>query len=523
MARRIRIVGSPLARTRLVTALLGLWSATLAVCLFLAVNFSSFSWWPLAVGGVWVPAIAVSFAVAILADRAQRRVLSALGEAVGSGPIGKSSEIEHMRVITANLCLRLERAMTYCTAFETLARPAMLVDGQGIIVKMSAGLTALAPECAETDTAAALLGIRIEPGDDRASYAVALSGQRHVARVTPLVPDRWLIELDRPGRVVPAHVLDEIGQALAGGHTGYRIAAEIVEDVPELDLVNSGLTTIDAAAARLDALAQGRPVTDDGANDGLAARITGLARQIEGIDAERETALDMHRRARERLEKVGALVEICREAAHTLTRSAGDARAHMETARGEIDASRSLAGRTIEGAKEISADVEKARASAEETSERVIAVTGLVGKIDKLVAGIEEVAFRTNLLALNAAVEAARAGEKGAGFAVVASEVRELAQASAKTSKDIRTLVKSGLGEADAGAQGARALAETMGAVTAHLLNLSEETAMIGTSLASGEEALVAARSDVDLIGDRAKQQAEALNAQPAGQSAGRA
>ena len=107
-----------MARTRLVTALLALWSATLAVCLFLAVNFSALSWWPLAVAGVWVTAIAVSFTVAILADRAQRRVLSALGEAVGSGPIGKSREIEHMRAITANLCVRLERAMTYCAAFE---------------------------------------------------------------------------------------------------------------------------------------------------------------------------------------------------------------------------------------------------------------------------------------------------------------------------------------------------------------------------------------------------------------------
>lgn len=475
----------------------------------------------MAIGGLWVAAIAVSFAVAMLADRAQRLVLSALGEAVGSGPIGKRREIEHMRTITANLCLRLERAMTYCTAFETLARPAMLVDGHGIIVKMSAGLSALAPECAETDTAAALLGIAVELGDDPARYAISLSGQRHVAIVRPIAPDRWLIELDRPGRVVPGQVLDEIGQALAGGHTGYRIAADIVEEVPELELVNSGLATLDAANARLDALAQGVRVAEDGANDGLAVRISGLARQIESLDADRETALDMHRQARERLEKVGALVEICREAAQTLTRSADDARSHMETVRGEIDAGRSLAGRTIEGAQGLRSDIEKARASAEATGERVMAVSGLVGKIDKLVAGIEEVAFRTNLLALNAAVEAARAGEKGAGFAVVASEVRELAQASAKTSKDIRALVKTGLGEVDAGAQGARALAETMGEVTAHLLNLSEETVMIGTRLESGEEALAAARADVDLIGNRAEQQAEALDARAAGQAIG--
>ncbi|WP_417583769.1 methyl-accepting chemotaxis protein [Pelagibacterium sp.] len=506
-----------MARTRLVSALLALWSATLAVCVCLAVNFSAQSWWPLAVSGVWVAAMLVSFASAIFADRAQRRVLSALGEAVGSGPIGKSAEIEHMRTITANLCLRLERAMTYCTAFETLARPAMLVDGQGSIVKMSAGLTALAPECAETDTAAALLGVAVALDVNRQSHAVALSGQRHMAMVSPLAPDRWLIEFDRPGRVVPAHILDEIGQTLAGGRTGYRIGSDLVDEVPEFELVNCGLATLDQAAARLDALAQGEPLDRDGANDGLSARISGLARQMENIDTERENALDLHRRARERLEKVGGLVEVCREAAQTLTQSASDARAHMETARSEIDTGRSLVGRTAAGTNGLRADFEKARASAEVTSERVAAVTGLVGQIDTLVASIEEVAFRTNLLALNAAVEAARAGEKGAGFAVVASEVRELAQASARTSKDIRALVKTGLGEVDAGAQGAQALAETIGVVSTHLLNLSEETAMIGASLASGEEALAAARSDVDLIGDRAKQQAEALKARPAG------
>ena len=62
-------------------------------------------------------------------------------------------------------------------------------------------------------------------------------------------------------------------------------------------------------------------------------------------------------------------------------------------------------------------------------------------QIDKMVAGIEEISFRTNLLALNAAVEAARAGEKGAGFAVVADEVRSLAQGATRTARDIRELV----------------------------------------------------------------------------------
>jgi methyl-accepting chemotaxis protein len=506
-----------LARTRLVSALLALWSATGAVCIWLAVNFWAASWWPLAVAGLWVATIVVSFIAAILADRAQRRALSALGEAVGSGPIGRASEIEHMRAITANLCQRLERAMTYMAAFETLDRPAMLVDGTGVIVKMSKGLAALAPECAETDTAAALLGIEIAPQDDIATHAVTLADHRYLATLSPLGHDRWLIELARPGRVVPAHVLLDLGEALAGGDTGYRIGPDAVAETHELVSINMGLAALDAAFGRLDALAEGAPVIEEGANDGLSTRLNGLALQMSELDAERQAALEGHERTRQRLEKVGALVEICRGAAQALTASAADARTHLEKARGEVEAGRGLAGKVGEGAAGIVGEIEQARASAEQTRGRVAAVTELVTRIDALVASIEDVSFRTNLLALNAAVEAARAGEKGAGFAVVASEVRELAQASARSSKDIRALVKSGLGEVAAGSSAAEALAETIGAAGAHLRNLSEQTAMIGTSFDLADMALAAARGEVETIDDRAKQQAGALAQRVAG------
>ena len=81
------------------------------------------------------------------------------------------------------------------------------------------------------------------------------------------------------------------------------------------------------------------------------------------------------------------------------------------------------------------------RETVSETARKVKRLAEASQEISKIVNVISQIASRTNLLALNASIQAAKAGEAGRGFAIVADEVRQLADRSAKSLKEIQQIV----------------------------------------------------------------------------------
>ncbi len=148
------------------------------------------------------------------------------------------------------------------------------------------------------------------------------------------------------------------------------------------------------------------------------------------------------------------------QAADDLSRRTEQQAASLEQTAAALDEITATVRKTADGAEKARSVVSTAKADAEHSGKVVRdAVTAMSAietsarQISQIIGVIDEIAFQTNLLALNAGVEAARAGDAGRGFAVVASEVRALAQRSAESAREIKSLISTSSQQVDRGVE----------------------------------------------------------------------
>jgi ABC-type transport system substrate-binding protein/methyl-accepting chemotaxis protein len=228
-------------------------------------------------------------------------------------------------------------------------------------------------------------------------------------------------------------------------------------------------------AARRQGLAVDRSLS---AVASMGESLSATGQRVEQMDSFANETTSALAEMTERLQQVGRSLSILDEFSHhttelvqamserlahiamagdNLARFANEAESFVSVVSTGIDAVRRRASETNELANAVTATAErgemlvndsvKGMYQVEETVRKTAELVDSLGvrstEIGRIVDVIQDVADQTNLLALNASIIAAQAGEHGRPFGVVANEIRGLAERTARSTREIASMVTS--------------------------------------------------------------------------------
>ena len=302
-------------------------------------------------------------------------------------------------------------------------------------------------------------------------------------------------------------------------------AASVFHVRSEAESVLSAADTMTQAAAD----SAGRAAELRASSQEVAARMEDLTRSVEksasGTDQISRSAGEMSRRTTvlsglsndvlSFVAEMDATIRNIHETATTTETLASEASGHARNGREAVD-------ETVSGIRTV-------QEATRRTSGAFESLQDSLGQIGQILTFIDEVTNRTNLLSFNAAIIAAQAGQNDFGFSVIADEIRQLADRTRQSTKEISGIIRnvqpvaqqavSALGESGDRVDRTVALAQNASEALATILESAERSMTMSRTMARSLEEQARATKHLHEVTARMSEHVEEIDRATRGQA----